>query len=88
MSYILIKLTRLVETAPYDKFWTNEIWEILYKLHWDIILVLIKLTRLVETAPYDKDVNEVLIKLTRLVETAPYDKFWTNIIWEVLYLYW
>ena len=63
----MIKLTRLVETAPYDKFWTYAIWEVLYKLHCDIILVLMKLTRLVETAPYDKDVNELLIKLTRLV---------------------
>ena len=35
----MIKLTRLVETAPYDK---------------DVNELLIKLTRLVETAPYDK----------------------------------
>ena len=70
----MIKLTRLVETAPYDKFWTYVIWEELYKLHCYIILVLIKLTRLVETAQYDKDVNELLIKLTRLVDTATYDK--------------
>ena len=47
----LIKLTRLIETAPYDKLWISVTCEVLLASHCDIIFVLIKDTTLQEKAP-------------------------------------